>query len=29
MTMRPYVLFVLAMLWAWPAHAAAEGPVEM
>jgi hypothetical protein len=29
MTMRPYVLFVLAMLWAWPAHAAAEGPVEV
>jgi hypothetical protein len=29
MTMRPHVLFVLAMLWAWPAHAAAEGPVEV
>jgi hypothetical protein len=29
MTMRPFALAVLAMLWAWPAHAAAEGPVEV
>jgi hypothetical protein len=29
MTMRPFVLFVVAMLWAWPAHAAPGGPVEV
>jgi hypothetical protein len=27
--MRPFVLFVMIMLWAWPVHAAAEGPVEV
>ena len=29
MTVQRFILLLLAMLWAWPAHAAAEGPVEV
>ncbi len=29
MTMKRVLAFLLAMLWAWPAVAAAEGPVEV